>query len=122
MFGAFTIYLSGLFETFGRSRQRQFTLFVRLDLFMNEYVHLLTQGTSVEYAVLQCGPGTICVHITKTMRPCVAETTSGCGLSGQISVRPQCVLGLFTPVLGAVQLCADPPKTHVNAGYDQDLT
>lgn len=52
--------------------------------YTNEYVHLLTQNTSVERTVLQCGPGWIAFLVAKRKRPHVAQTTSTGGLSDLI--------------------------------------
>ncbi len=60
--------------------------------------------------MLQCDPGHIRVHTAKRMWPYVVYTTSKWGLSKRISVRPQCILGTFTPVLGAFHLGLDHPR------------
>ena len=50
------------------------------------------------------GPGHIYKHCVTI---CPLQTTSKCGVSNRISMRPQCVLSPFTPVVRAVHLWSD---------------
>ena len=75
----------------------------------NKYVVTLTTRISVEYSVPQCDPGHVWVHSVKRTSLYAAQTTSECGLRDQISVRSQCVIGAFIPILRATHLWSDHP-------------